>query len=97
MKCEECQALLPTYADRETDAADTLRVEAHLRHCRKCQAVYARVSEEVELIRDGWMMEMLPDDFANEVMQQIQDEGIEVEKSDPVLKKGGGQPKGEDC
>ncbi|WP_340701014.1 DUF4179 domain-containing protein [Brevibacillus borstelensis] len=93
MKCQECQALLPTYADGETNAADTLRVEAHLRHCRKCQAVYARVSEEVELIRDGWMMEMLPDDFANEVMQQIQDEGIEVEKSDPVLKKGGGPAK----
>ncbi|MEJ8545294.1 DUF4179 domain-containing protein [Brevibacillus borstelensis] len=87
MKCQECQALLPTCIDGETSAADELRVQAHLRHCSKCQAVYTRLNDEVELIRDGWMMEMLPDDFAIEVMKQIEDKGIEVERTGEGLNK----------
>ncbi len=88
MKCQECQALLPTYVDLEASATDEGRVQAHLQHCSECRAFYIRLKEEAELIRDGWVMEMLPDDFAIEVMQQIEDEGIEVEKShDRLIKR----------
>ncbi|USG65718.1 DUF4179 domain-containing protein [Brevibacillus ruminantium] len=88
MKCQACQALLPAFVDGETGVTDERRVKAHLQHCRECQALYARLNEENGLIRDGWSMEMLPDDFAKEVMQQIEDEGIEVERTDERLIKG---------
>lgn len=80
MKCLECQSLLPTYVDEETSSADNPRVEAHLQHCTECQGLYALIKDEVELIRDGWSMETLPDDFASEVMQQIVVKGTEVER-----------------
>lgn len=88
MKCQECQALLPAFVDGETGETDKRRVTAHLRHCRECRALYTYLNAENELIRDGWSMEMLPDDFAKEVIQQIEDEGIEIERSDERLIEG---------
>jgi len=81
MNCQECQALLPTCIDGEVSAANELRVQAHLQHCNECLAAYKLLNEEIEMIRGGWLMKMLPDDFAHGVMQRIEDEGIEVEKS----------------
>jgi anti-sigma factor RsiW len=40
MDCQEAQALRHAYLDREIDPADTPALEAHLRSCAECAAVF---------------------------------------------------------
>jgi len=40
--CRECRALLPAYLERELAQASRSQVAAHLDHCDRCHAEYAR-------------------------------------------------------
>jgi anti-sigma factor RsiW len=60
MKCDETQALLSAYGDRELDLARSAEVEAHLHTCRRCTATRERDDDLRALLRDEALVFSLP-------------------------------------
>ena len=67
MKCEDIQAVLFGYMNRELGEARSDLIREHLRKCPRCQAVAAEIQETLDMMRG-------PVDRPSEVPERLSDE-----------------------
>ncbi len=74
MDCREVEKLITLFIDGEISRQDSHEVEEHLKHCRRCTAVFEEARELKDLVR-RLPMEKAPEDLCARIRAQVSASG----------------------
>jgi anti-sigma factor RsiW len=73
--CPERELLLHGLADGELDAANALAMEEHVRGCAHCDAAYAEILHQKQLLKGDGMRFRAPAELRDWILAAIEEEG----------------------
>ena len=79
---QEAQSLLEAYVDDQLEVAETLRIEAHVSECERCQDWLEDRSALITRVRSAPLRHALPSDLARRIRRQVMTEGSWVRSAE---------------
>ncbi|MGD8783652.1 MAG: zf-HC2 domain-containing protein [Thioalkalispiraceae bacterium] len=73
MNCAEAQNLLDAYLDQQLDAANSLRIEQHLKGCMYCAREFQEMQNLKQLIQDNIEPYSAPDELQINILNKLTD------------------------